>query len=132
MTIHELKMFPLPNPRPAKAHPEHRQKRKEFEKENPHFNMTWNFGMKAGVVALMAALACFPWEKEYDKHVEEHHPERLQKNKRGSRDRDNGERRRSNAQAGGQRGSRDYRRSGDRYLEEYDYVDRRAVDRRRR
>jgi len=68
----------IPGVTPGKAHPDHRAARKQYEKENPHFNMQ-EFGLKAGVLALMGALAFVPWEKKYDEHVAEHHPERLEK-----------------------------------------------------
>jgi len=68
----------IPGVTPGKAHPEHRALRKQYEKENPHFNMQ-EFGLKAGVLALMGALAFVPWEKKYDEHVERNHPERLER-----------------------------------------------------
>ncbi|KUJ15554.1 uncharacterized protein LY89DRAFT_116345 [Mollisia scopiformis] len=41
------------------SHPEHRAARKEIEKHNPHFN-TKDLAMKAGILALLAGIACYP------------------------------------------------------------------------
>lgn len=73
--IHAL---PIPDPRPTKADPEQRAKRKAHEKIHPHFAMQ-EFALKAGVLALMGVVAIYPWEKKYDEHVAKRHPERLEK-----------------------------------------------------
>ena len=80
MVVQELwhAVGPLPDPRPTKADPEQRAKRKAHEKEHPHFQMQ-EFALKAGVLALMGAVAVYPWEKKYDEHVAKHHPERVEK-----------------------------------------------------
>lgn len=101
--------LPIPDPRPGKADPEQRAKRKQHEKEHPHFQMQ-EFALKAGVLALLGAVAVFPWEKKYDEHVAKHHPERLENGKdkgKGERKEKGGERRRSadEASAGDRRGS---------------------------
>jgi hypothetical protein len=126
---------PLPNMRPSKAHPEERAKRKQLEKESPHFNMQ-DCGLKTAALVLLAAVACFPWEKKREEHVREKHPERLEGGRRG-----NGERRDEGRREGGRRegerrhrGSLDYRhgggyRSGD--DEDGGYGDARARRRRR-
>ena len=100
----------FPDFRPSKAHPEARANRKAFEKESPHFNMN-EFGMKAGALALLTAVALFPWEKEHEKHQRTHHPERFEdekdskgKGRRGSaRDGDGGRRGRDADRDGGRR-----------------------------
>lgn len=88
-----LHALPIPDPRPAKADPEQRAKRKQHEKEHPHFQMQ-EFGLKAGVLALMAAVAVYPWEKKYEEHVEKNHPERLEGKGKGKREGREKERRR--------------------------------------
>lgn len=83
MVVKELlHALPIPDPRPTKANPEERAKRKAHEKENPHFQMQ-EFGLKAGVLALMAVVAVYPWERKYDEHVAKSHPERLERGKEG-------------------------------------------------
>jgi len=57
----------IPDPRPSKAHPEHRAQRKAIERENPHFD-TKEFGLKAGILVLLAGIACYPWAKKYAEH----------------------------------------------------------------
>lgn len=79
-----MKVPKIPDPRPSKAHPDARTARKAFERENPHFNMQ-EFGMKAGALALLTAVALFPWEKEHEKHERAHHPERFEDNGKGDR-----------------------------------------------
>jgi hypothetical protein len=52
-------LFEIPDPRPSKAHPEHRAARKALEKEHPHFDIK-ELGLKAGVLMLLAGVALFP------------------------------------------------------------------------
>jgi hypothetical protein len=124
-------LLPIPDPRPSKAHPDHRAKRKEIEREHPHFN-TKELGLKAGVLALLAGIALFPWEKKYDEHVKEHHPERLEKGNRDKERRKSEPRRRdgdgdpSGRRSEGGRHRDDRRRSAD-----WGREARRSVDRRR-
>jgi len=113
MVFKELKaVIDPPDPRPSKAHPEHRAKRKQFENENPHFNMreAW---LKAGVLATMAAVAAYPWEKKYDEHVAKHHSERLENRKSGEGKGKSDDRRKGRDTDGdrGRRKSADYRGS---------------------
>jgi len=65
------------DPRPSRANPEARATRKKLEKESPHISMS-EVAMKGGALALLTAVALFPWEKEYDKHERTHHPERFE------------------------------------------------------
>ena len=99
----------LPDPRPSKSNTEARAHRKALEKENPHFNMQ-EFGMKAGALALLTAVALFPWEKEYEKHERNHHPERFQDEKNGNSSKD----RRGSKKDGDDRRGRGQGRDGDR------------------
>jgi len=94
MVLSELRaVIPrIPDPRPGKANAEERAKRKQYEKEHPHFAMQ-EFGMKAGVLAAVGALTLYPWEKKREEHVREHHPERLERRRDRERDtRDDGRR----------------------------------------
>jgi len=77
--IHHLDL-PSTAPRATIADPDQRIKRKQHEKEHPHFQMQ-EFALKAGVLALMGAVAVYPWERKYDEHVAKEHPERLEKGK---------------------------------------------------
>jgi hypothetical protein len=52
-------LLEIPDPRPSKAHPEHRAARKALEKEHPHFDIK-ELGLKAGVLMLLAGVALFP------------------------------------------------------------------------
>jgi len=70
----------IPDFRPSKAHPLHRAKRKAIEKANPHFDLK-EAGLKAGVLAVLAAVACYPRIKA--EHDLKHHPERFEKNGKG-------------------------------------------------
>jgi hypothetical protein len=101
-------VFGVPDVRPSKAHPEERAKRKQLEKESPHFNMQ-DFVLKTGAMVLLAAVACFPWEKKREEHVRDHHPERLERRRTG-----NGEGRDEGRREGERRhrGSLDYRHGG--------------------
>lgn len=103
---------PLPDVRPSKAHPEHRAKRKQLEKESPAFSMQ-EFGIKAGMMALLAAVACFPWEKELEKHEKRKAEE---EKKEGERDRE-----KKGKDRGGLRGDR----GGERRDRDSDRMDRR-------
>jgi hypothetical protein len=80
MVLQELRaVLPsIPDPRPSKADAEQRAKRKQHEKEHPHFAMQ-EFGMKAGVLALMGALTLYPWEKKIEEHKRKEHPERFER-----------------------------------------------------
>jgi hypothetical protein len=86
-----------------------------------HISMS-EVAMKGGALALLTAVALFPWEKEFEKHERSHHPERFEdagdvKNKnrvedgdrRGSRrdDRDEGDRGSRGDDEDGRRGRRD-------------------------
>lgn len=124
--------LPIPkshDPRPSRANEEARRIRKQFEKENPHFDMK-EFGIKAGAIALLTALTLFPWEKEIEKHERTHHPERFQdekdrgKGNRGRDDRRNDDRRRRRQSEGGER-QREYRQylDRDREYRPFDQVD---------
>jgi hypothetical protein len=107
---------PVPDVRPSKAHPEHRAKRKQLEKEHPAFSMQ-EFGIKAGMMALLAAVACFPWEKEVEKHHERRRQEEEgEERKKGEKDKSGsrgGERRSAGRYGDGDgyeyRGTRDRR-----------------------
>lgn len=88
MVVEELlHALPLSDPRPGRADPNERKKRKAYEKEHPHFQMQ-EFGLKAGVLALMAAVAAIPISRKYEEHVAKEHPDRLEKGK-GARRRKN-------------------------------------------
>jgi len=103
MVVEEIfHALPIPDMRPAQANPEHRAKRKQYEKEHPHFKMQ-EFGLKAGVLALMGALTLYPWEKKYDEHVEKHHPERLEENKKEKGEGNGGKERRKSVSEGSRR-----------------------------
>ncbi|KAG4439339.1 hypothetical protein IFR05_005151 [Cadophora sp. M221] len=52
-------LLTIPDPRPSKAHPQHRAARKAVEQEFPHFDAK-DLGLKAGVLALMLGIACYP------------------------------------------------------------------------
>jgi hypothetical protein len=52
-------LLEIPDPRPSKAHPEHRAARKALEKEHSHFDIK-ELGLKAGVLMLLAGVALFP------------------------------------------------------------------------
>jgi hypothetical protein len=81
MVVEELlHAIPIADPRSGRSDPNERKKRKEYEKKHPHFQMQ-EFGLKAGVLALMAAVAAIPISKKYDEHVRNEHPERLEKGK---------------------------------------------------
>jgi hypothetical protein len=70
----------IPDFRPSHAHPLHRAQRKAIEKEHPHFDLK-ELGLKAGVLAILAAIACYPRIKaEHDKNQ---HPERFANNGNG-------------------------------------------------
>lgn len=75
--------------------------------------------MKVGAIALLTAVALFPWEKEIEKHERTHHPERFRDEKdksrgdRGREDRRNDDRRRRRQSEGGER-QREYREYLDR------------------
>ncbi|KIN03797.1 hypothetical protein OIDMADRAFT_143290 [Oidiodendron maius Zn] len=58
---------PFADMRPSKAHPEHRARRKQLERDSPAFDMK-DFGIKTAMIGLLALVACFPWEKELEKH----------------------------------------------------------------
>ncbi|TAQ85606.1 hypothetical protein B7494_g6060 [Chlorociboria aeruginascens] len=78
----------LPDPRPSKAHPDHRAHRKEIEKDAA-FD-TKEIGIKGGLLLMLGLIACFPWEKKWvegkmEEHDLEHHPERRP---RGHRERE--------------------------------------------
>lgn len=75
---------PLADLPPSKAHPEHRSRRKQLEKESPAFSMG-EFGIKAAMMGLLALVACFPWEKELERGKRE--------GKRGRGERERGRRR---------------------------------------
>ncbi|CZR57914.1 uncharacterized protein PAC_07804 [Phialocephala subalpina] len=55
--LKELPPSPLALLQPS--HPDHRAARKEIEKKHPHFN-TKDLAMKAGILALLAGIACYP------------------------------------------------------------------------
>lgn len=97
---------PLPDMRPSKAHPEHRARRKQLERDSPAFNMQ-DFGIKTAMIGLLALVACFPWEKELEKH-ERRREEEGGRERTGRRkgDDDDGESRRRNE------GGRERRRIG--------------------
>lgn len=110
------------DPRPTRSDPNERKKRKQYEKENPHFQMQ-EFGLKAGVLGLMAVVALYPWEKKYEEHIAKEHPERLVKGKdrrasEGNDRWDDGGRdrrvRRNDSVRGGSGSERSYRDSGSR------------------
>ena len=65
----------IPDFRPSQAHPLHRAKRKAIEKANPHFDLK-EAGLKAAVLAILAAIACYPRIKA--EHDMKHHPERFE------------------------------------------------------
>ena len=67
------------DPRPSRANPEARAARKNIE--NPHFSMS-EVAMKGGALALLTAVALFPWEKELEKHERTHHPEQYENEKK--------------------------------------------------
>ncbi|KAK0109582.1 hypothetical protein ONS95_002267 [Cadophora gregata] len=52
-------LLTIPDPRPSKAHPDHRATRKAIEEELPYFDAK-DLGLKAGVLALMLGIACYP------------------------------------------------------------------------
>jgi hypothetical protein len=72
--------------RPSKAHPEHRAHRKKLERESPAFSMQ-EFGIKTGMMALLALVACFPWEKELEEHERRKTEEEERVNGDGGRER---------------------------------------------
>jgi hypothetical protein len=81
----------IPDFRPSRAHPHHRAQRKAIEKANPHFDLK-ELGLKVGVLAILAAIACYPRIKaEHDKN---HHPERFQNKGKEKEKRDKGHERR--------------------------------------
>jgi hypothetical protein len=83
----------IPDFRPSRAHPLHRAQRKAIEKANPHFDLK-ELGLKAGVLAILAAIACYPRIKA--EHDMNHHPERFQNKGKEKEKSDKGhERRRS-------------------------------------
>jgi hypothetical protein len=88
---------PLADLRPSKAHPEHRARRKQLERESPAFSMG-EFGIKTAMMGLLALVACFPWEKEVEKHErrlreeEEGKRRRRERGDRGGGDGDGGRR----------------------------------------
>lgn len=85
-------LLTIPDPRPSKAHPEHRAARKAIEAKHP-FDAK-DLGLRAGILALLVGVACFPAIKaEHDK--EEKEKEKGHKEKRGAEKR---ERRRSEGQ----------------------------------
>ena len=99
---------PLADMRPSKAHPEHRARRKQLERESPAFNMQ-DFGIKTAMIGLLALVACFPWEKEVEKHERRREEEGEQERpgrRKGDDDDDDGESRRRNE------GGRERRRIG--------------------
>jgi hypothetical protein len=111
---HILLDGPLPDVRPSRAHPEHRAQRKRYEKESPHFSMS-EFGIKAAVLAVLAALACIPWGEEEKKR--EGDEGKRERGKKEEREGHKGERRKSYAD--GKRRSADARAGDGGY--EYDY-----------
>ncbi|KAE9366179.1 hypothetical protein N431DRAFT_430335 [Stipitochalara longipes BDJ] len=70
----------IPDFRPSQAHPLHRAKRKAIERANPHFDLK-DAGLKAAVLAILAAIACYPRIKA--EHDMKHHPERFENNRNG-------------------------------------------------
>ena len=76
--------LPGPDFRPSRADADARRVRKALEKENPHFNMVQEFGMKVGMLALLMAVALFPWEKEYEAHERRRHVERFESEERNN------------------------------------------------
>lgn len=64
----------VPDFRPSKAHPVHRAQRKAIENKNPHFDLK-DAGLKAGVLVVLAAVACYPRIKA--EHDIKNHPERF-------------------------------------------------------
>ncbi|PVH78246.1 hypothetical protein DL98DRAFT_590572 [Cadophora sp. DSE1049] len=95
-------LLTIPDPRPSKAHPEHRAARKAIEEQFPHFDAK-DLGLKAGVLALMLGIACYPRIKaEHDALERVERAERarkLEKDKGGKRER----RRSEGAEYGGRR-----------------------------
>jgi len=82
-------LLTIPDPRPSKAHPEHRAARKAVEEEFPHFDAK-DLGLKAGVLALMLGIACYPRIKaEHDalEKVERDMKRQREKGKGGKRER---------------------------------------------
>ena len=67
-------LLEIPDFRISKAHPHHRAQRKAIEKEHPHFDHK-ELGLKAGVLAILAAVACYPRAKA--EHDMRNHPERF-------------------------------------------------------
>ncbi|RDW68444.1 hypothetical protein BP5796_09101 [Coleophoma crateriformis] len=107
---------------PSKAHPEHRQKRLELEREHPAFNNKDGY-YKAGLLALMAGIALFPWEKKHQEH-----DDKIRKEERQNQD---DRRRRSYDDRGRDDHRRDDRRRSvdDRQRGDYAYEDRRRRSR---
>ncbi len=66
--FHDL--LTIPDPRPSKAHPDHRARRKEIESQFPHFDAK-ELGLKAGVLALMLGIACYPRIEQEKEKLEE-------------------------------------------------------------
>ncbi|KAH8803178.1 hypothetical protein F5884DRAFT_756472 [Xylogone sp. PMI_703] len=79
----------LPDPRPSKAHPDHRAARKKLEKEHDAFENYTMLGMKVGVMALLCAAAVIG-EAKYDEHKEKERDRenRERRDRGGDRDRD--------------------------------------------
>jgi len=97
----------VPNPLPSNSNPDERRRRKEYEKEHPHFQMQ-EFGLKAGVLGLMAVVALLPWEKQYEEHVKREHPERLEKGRSDEERREKGKRRAEGRERQEERSTRGY------------------------
>ncbi|KAL3428296.1 hypothetical protein PVAG01_01805 [Phlyctema vagabunda] len=110
------------DPRPSRAHPEHRAKRLAIEREHPAFNNKDGY-YKAGLLALMAGIALFPWEKKHQEHEEKIRREERQNQQEDSR------RRRSHDDRPRDEYERDDRRrsaDGERRRDHYQYGDRRS------
>lgn len=130
----------LPDPRPSKAHPEHRGKRKELEKEVSAFESFTSVGMKVGVIALLAAAAVIG-EAKYDEHLQKEENEardrykkqnskngKNSKQNRGPDDRDKD--RKSRSQSGSSSDRDSGRRGQERLQGPLDYEPRRSSDQR--
>lgn len=126
-------LLTIPDPRPSKAHPEHRAARKAIEGEFPHFDAK-DLGLKAGVLALMLGIACYPRIKS-EQDALEHAAKLKGKEKEKERERERrsdvwerrgGERERRMSEAGGDR-----RRSCGWEREDYSHRDWEGRSRRR-